>query len=97
MGTVLHYLKWLRDYCATLVREASTKVTTYVAIVPAGLKELLDNWEQAASIFPHWLIAQKPHLMSVSALLIAWSRVRRLLPSPPPLPGSKPPDSAPPP
>jgi hypothetical protein len=58
---------------------AKTKVTTYVALTTAGLTELLNSWDQAAALFPHWLLQQKAHIISVSALLAIWSRIRREL------------------
>ena len=77
---IANVAKFVAKYATALVKEASTKLTTYLALVPAGLSELLSNWDQAASVFPHWLIEQKPHLISISALLVIWGRVRRLLP-----------------
>jgi aspartate-semialdehyde dehydrogenase len=58
---------------------AKSKVTTYVALSTAGLSELLGSWDQAAALFPHWLLAQKVHIVSVSVLLTIWSRIRKEL------------------
>ena len=58
---------------------AKAKVTTYIALTTAGLSELLGSWDQAAALLPHWLLAQKVHIVSVSALLAIWSRIRKEL------------------
>jgi hypothetical protein len=67
-------------YLQSFYNLAKSKVTTYVALWTAGISELLGSWDQAASVFPAWLIAHKAHIVSVSALLAIWSRIRRGLP-----------------
>lgn len=58
---------------------SKNKVTTYIALWTAGLTELLNSWDQAAALFPHWLLQQKAHIISMSALLAIWSRIRKEL------------------
>jgi hypothetical protein len=58
---------------------AKGKLTTYIALWTAGLTELLSSWDQAASLFPPWLLQQKAHIISASALLAVWSRIRKEL------------------
>ena len=70
----------VRAYAIRFYSLAKGKVTTYIALWTAGITELLSSWDQAASLFPHWLLQQKAHIISVSALLAIWSRIRRELP-----------------
>jgi hypothetical protein len=72
MKDFLAYLKKFYDL-------SKTKLTTYVALWTAGITELLNSWDQAASLFPHWLLQQKAHIISASALLAVWSRIRKEL------------------
>ena len=69
----------MTDYLKKFLAHAKNKVTTYVALVTAGLSELLGGWDQAAAMFPHWVVAQKAHIVAVSALLAIWSRIRKEL------------------
>ncbi|MGH7743929.1 MAG: hypothetical protein ACREQ5_03800 [Candidatus Dormibacteria bacterium] len=72
----------LRAYCVRFYQLAHSKVTTYVCLGTAGLNELLGSWDQTASLLPHWLVANKQHVVSLAALLGIWSRIRRELKSP---------------
>ena len=54
-------------------------IWAYIALWTAGLTELLSSWDQAASLFPSWLLQQKAHIISASALLAVWSRIRKEL------------------
>ena len=77
----------MKAYLLNLYHEAKTKVTTYVALLTAAFGELINNWDQSAAIFPHWLQAQKTHLIAAGSLVVIWTRVRRQLkPAPPPTP-----------
>ena len=73
-------MKAILDYFKAFYDAAKSKMTTYVALWTAGITELLSSWDQAASLFPHWLLEQKAHIISMSALLAVWSRIRRELP-----------------
>ncbi len=66
-------------YLQRFYQLAVSKVTTYVALMTAGLSELLGSWDQAAALFPHWLLTQKTHIISASALLAIWTRIRKEL------------------
>lgn len=68
-------LAYLKRFYALAV----SKLTTYVALLTAGLSELLGSWDSAATLFPHWLVAQRAHIISASALLAIWSRIRKEL------------------
>lgn len=70
MNAILTYLKKFYSL-------AKSKLTTYVALMTAGLSELLGSWDQAAALFPPWLITHKAHIVSASALLAIWSRIRK--------------------
>ncbi len=69
----------VRAYVAKFYHLAKSKVTTYCALATAGLSELLGSWDQAAALFPPWLITHKAHIVSASALLAIWSRIRKEL------------------
>lgn len=77
----MQYLSAAWAYIQKFYALAVNKVTTYIALATAGLSELLGSWDQAAAVFPHWLVANKPHIISVAALLAVWSRIRRALSS----------------
>jgi len=66
-------------YIQTFVKLARGKLTTWIALTSAAASELLSQWDSAASLFPHWLVQQKPHIISFAALTVVWSRVRREL------------------
>lgn len=66
-------------YLAKFYALARCKLTTYVALMTAGLSELLGSWDTAAAIFPPWLLLQKQHIVAASALLVIWSRIRKEL------------------
>ena len=66
-------------YLSNFVTLAKGKLTTYVALTTAGLSELLGSWDQSAALFPPWLIAHKALIVSASALLAVWSRIRKEL------------------
>lgn len=67
------------DYLKRFYNAAKTKLTTYIALSTAGLTELLSSWDQTISLFPHWLVTQKAHIISASVLLTIWSRIRKEL------------------
>ena len=67
------------QYLTNFFNAAKGKLTTYVALVTAGLNELLNSWDAAAALLPHWLIVHKVHIVSAATLLAIWSRVRRLI------------------
>lgn len=66
-------------YAQNFFKLAKGKLTTYIAITTALCTELLSQWDTAVSLFPHWLVQQKPHIISFAALMTVWSRVRREL------------------
>lgn len=69
----------MKAYLVNFYHLAKNKMTTYIALMTAGLSELLGSWDQAAAVFPAWLISHKVHLISASALLAIWSRIRKQL------------------
>lgn len=67
------------NYISKFIALAKGKLTTYVALLTAGLSELLGSWDSASALFPPWIITHKAHIVSASALLAIWSRIRRSL------------------
>jgi len=67
------------DFITKFYNSAKSKLTTYIALMTAGLSELLGSWDQSAALFPHWLVTHKAHIISASALLAIWSRIRKEL------------------
>jgi hypothetical protein len=69
----------MATYLKNFLLLAKGKLTTYIALLTAGLSELLGTWDQAAAVFPAWLIAHKAHIVAASSLLAIWSRIRKEL------------------
>lgn len=68
-----------KAYVLKFVTLAQSKATTYIALATAGLSELTSQWDAAAAIMPHFLVAHKAHIFAAASLLPIWSRIRREL------------------
>ncbi len=67
----------LLDYSRRFYLAAKGKLTTWVALLTAGLSELIGTWDQSVALLPHWIIEHKPHIVAASALLAIWTRIRK--------------------
>jgi hypothetical protein len=74
-------VKDVLPYLVQFYALAKGKLTTMVALLTALLSEVLGNWDAAAALFPPWVIAHRAHIVSASALLAIWTRVRRQIPA----------------